>query len=304
MQGTPGAMPDPHRDAPGGRALKCPDRGVEQGEDSLPGGVPVILRRPMQLSVPWALLAAVLSCADSSRTGPDQTPGAADPEEQNTASAAGDYARDFLTQDTFDSLVLEIDWIEGWSPSPTAVDELVAALDGLCRKPGGIQVVLDDAIPSPGRASWPVAEVSALESLHRDAYRDVETGTAVFYALYLDAASDLDQGNSRVLGIAYHGSSVAIFAETIADVEPGVPLFAPIEDTVLVHEAGHLLGLVNNGIPMTADHQDEAHGAHDVDAECIMHWTIETQNVVDVLLSGKPDFDPACRADLTAAGGK
>lgn len=247
---------------------------------------------------------ALLSCTDSGPAGPDQTPGAADPQEQNEASAAGDYARDFLTQDDFDSLVIEIDWIEGWAPTQSAVTALVSALDGLCHKPGGIQVDLDDEIAPPGRTAWSVADIAALEEVHRDGYRDTGSRTAVLYAVYVDAGSDLDEGSSRVLGIAYRGSSVALFAETIEEVEPGIPLFAPIEDTVLIHEAGHLLGLVNNGTAMTTDHQDTAHGAHDVDSDCIMHWTIETQNVVDVLLAGKPDFDTVCRADLTAAGGR
>lgn len=251
-----------------------------------------------------AALALLPACSDTGPAGPDQTPGAADPKEQNLASGAGDYALDFLTEDVFGALVVEVDWIEGRSPSPGALDAIATVLGDLCRKPGGIQVLVDDAIPTPARSSWSVAEVSALESIHRDAYRDVGTGTAVLYVLYLDARSDLDSGSSRVLGIAYHGSSVALFADTIDDVDPGVPLFAPIEDTVLAHEAGHILGLVNNGVPMTVDHQDEAHGAHDVDADCIMHWTIETQSVVDVLLSGAPAFDPECRADLTAAGGR
>lgn len=253
-----------------------------------------------------ALLAAasLFSCSDPQSPDVDQTPGAADPKEQNQASGAGDYAADFLQDGVFDALVIEVDWIEGRDPSPAALDALSAALDGLCRKPGGIQIVTGDAIPSSGTAAWSLEAVSALEAAHRDLYRDPATGTAVFYAVYVDGHSDRDSGNSKILGIAYHGSSVVLFADTIESVEPGVPLFAPIEDTVLIHEAGHLLGLVNNGASMVTDHQDAPHGAHDTSEDCIMHWTIETQTVVDVLLTGKPDFDADCRADLEAAGGR
>ena len=116
-----------------------------------------------------AALALLPACNDTGPSGPDQTPGAADPKEQNQASGAGDYALDFLTEDVFGALVVEVDWIEDRSPSPAALDELAAILGDLCRKSGGIQVLVDDAIPSPVRSSWSVAEVSALESIHRDA---------------------------------------------------------------------------------------------------------------------------------------
>jgi hypothetical protein len=245
----------------------------------------------------------VASC--SNVQGPiDQTPGAADPREQNQASGAGDYARDFLTDTLFDELQIEVDWIVGHEPSDAALAELAAALGELCRKPAGIQILKDDEIAGASSPAWSLDAIDALEVQHRDGYRDTTNGVAVMYVLYLDGHSDRDSGSGKVLGIAYHGSSTVLFHETIESVDPGVPLFAGIEDTVLLHEAGHLLGLVENGIPMVNQHRDSQHGAHDSSAECIMHWTIETQNVVEVLLEGKPDFDAACRADMVSAGGR
>jgi hypothetical protein len=124
------------------------------------------------------------------------------------------------------------------------------------------------------------------------------------YFLYLDGNSDLDSGDTRVLGYAHHGSSVVMFKDSIEKAGSGLVLQGNVEDAVIVHEAGHLLGLVDNGIPMQVDHLDSAHGQHDMNEQCIMYWTIDTSDIVDVLLSRRPDFDDACRADLIAAGGR
>jgi hypothetical protein len=246
-----------------------------------------------------AALAAAACSGDNSGTGPD-SPG----QDENQASAAGDWALDFLRSAPYDELVVEIDWISGNAPSTAATDALVAALTELCDKPGGVRLVLDDAVPGASAPVWTREAVELIESRWRNHYRNPATGVAVLYVLYLDGSSDLDSGSSRVLGYAYHGSSVAMFQDSIEDAGSGLILQAKVEDTVIVHEAGHLLGLVDNGIAMQTDHRDPAHGAHDSDDQCIMYWTIDTSDVVDILLNVQPDFDDACRADMIAAGGR
>jgi hypothetical protein len=125
----------------------------------------------------------------------------------------------------------------------------------------------------------------------------------VVHLLYVDGSSEYDSSSGSVLGYAYHGSSIVLFKQTIADADPGFPMFAPIENVVLAHELGHLLGLVDNGIPMVDDHADPEHAAHDSNADCLMYWAVDTSGVVDMLMNGAPDFDAACRADVAAAGG-
>lgn len=216
----------------------------------------------------------------------------------------GASARDFLSDATYRALVVEVDHVQGQAPSASALQLLQARLQERCNKPDGVTIVVDDAIPSAGGV-YSVAANRALEAQHRD---QVSGGTtAVIYVLYLDGQSDQDTGGGRVLGWAHGPSSIGIFRESIAASSNALATADEVEGAVLVHEAGHVLGLVNNGTPMVANHEDPAHRAHDVNDACIMHWLIETSNIRDLVLnlgSLPTQFDAACVADLQANGGR
>jgi hypothetical protein len=230
----------------------------------------------------------------------DEPAHVAEEREQNLDSEAGDFAEDFLRDDDYPSLHVEIDHVAGKAPSQAALDRLEQALLDWLDKPDGVEIVVDDAIPATGAPTWTYDAAEELEIEWRDHYRDPATGEAVIYFLYLDGDSEFDDENGRVLGYAYHGSSLVMFKDTIDDVG-GLPLLTvPVEPTVITHELGHVLGLVNNGIPMQSPHQDASHGAHDSNEDCLMYWAVHTDQIVDVLLNGEPTLDAACEADLAA----
>ena len=126
------------------------------------------------------------------------------------------------------------------------------------------------------------------------------------YLLYLDGNAKAEGGNGFILGYAVYGSSIVMFPERIEDLRGGIlaPLLAEPEDVVIQHEAGHLLGLVNNGIDMVEPHQDTEHGNHDDSDRCIMFWGVEGEGLGDILQRRQPTFDDACLADMEAAGGR
>ncbi|MFI5415514.1 MAG: hypothetical protein ACHQ16_07695, partial [Candidatus Lutacidiplasmatales archaeon] len=105
-------------------------------------------------------------------------------------------------------------------------------------------------------------------------------------------------GESGVLGLAFQGSSIAIFSDTIATTAgAGDP--APITSTVLIHEFGHEIGLV--GLVGNAPNEDPAHPGHSSDPNDVMYWAVETTAVLGGLLGGTTpptQFDAADLSDL------
>ena len=79
-----------------------------------------------------------------------------------------------------------------------------------------------------------------------------------------------------------------------------------IEQSTLVHEMGHALGLVNTGLPMDVAHQDTAHGPHCNNPDCVMYWLNEGASdlrgyIIRLLLPGNTRFpilfDDKCLED-------
>jgi hypothetical protein len=78
-----------------------------------------------------------------------------------------------------------------------------------------------------------------------------------------------------------------------------------LEATVLEHEMGHLLGLVDLGSPMQTAHRDATHGNHCNNSNCLMYYSSETSDILGFLITGNiPTLDANCRADLHANGGQ
>lgn len=216
--------------------------------------------------------------------------------------ASGSRALDYLSAVPFTNLLVEVDSVQGATPDAAALDRLRARIAERCNKPGGVTLLLDDTVASPGFSNWSLAQIQAFEQQHRDHYPS--GNTAVLYVLYLDNGSEGDSGSSRVLGLSYSGTSFCVFKDSVQSASTLTISGPVIERAVLVHELGHNLGLVNNGVAMQTPHQDAANGAHDVNTGCVMHFSIET-SLVSQLLGTVPDtFDAACIADLQAAGGK
>lgn len=219
-------------------------------------------------------------------------------------SGAGDFAADYLRRTNFTSLVVEIDHPVGRPPSPGVVALLEARLAQRCDKPDGVTVFVDDAIPVeefPSTVS--VGDLDDLEGTYRDNYADLGAREAVLYILYVKGSSDLASPGTQVLGLTYHGSSVALFVDATSPQGFGVTT-AEVEGTGLVHEAGHCLGLTGGTVPMLVDHRDEIHGYHDIDDNSVMYWIVQVPNVAPNL--GDPDFAPFDANsvnDLAAFGG-
>ncbi len=262
------------------------------------------------LAVTWTLAAAAFlwGCPATSDDDSSSTPA---PATENAYSYPGDYALELLTDDTYSSIEVEVDVMEGALPTAEAETAFQEALDTLtefmgmlCNKPGGVTVMPFETIPAPAdKTEFTIEDVNDLEAQYRDTYW--HDTTMVLYFLYLNGHSDYDdeEAGTAVVGYAYHGTSMAIFMETVN--AKAAALRPVLLKTVTVHEFGHQLGLVDNGIPMQVAHDDPEHPPHCDNSKCMMYWLNNGLSLLANLVSGEiPDFDDNCLLDIAAAGGK
>jgi hypothetical protein len=204
-----------------------------------------------------------------------------------------------LKPQPYANLVIEIATTAGATPRQAAIDHLKQMIQDLTGK--GATVVMDAPLPAPGHA-LSVGDVVALENASRTRFALADTG--VFFYLVVAESSTSDSGNLKVLGQAYRASSMVIFQKSIDSISGGLgqPSRDIVESSVVAHEFGHVLGLVNIGTPMVQPHEDGAHPAHDTNQSCLMYWLNDSSMLVQNLLTGGvvPDLDAQCRADLLA----
>lgn len=211
---------------------------------------------------------------------------------------------DFLSDKKYKMLIVEINYVQGYMPTKKTVDNMVTFLSEKLNKPKGVKVTMK-SIPSPRKSSFSYSDVVYLEKMHRKHFPLGDILTA--HILFLDAGYIQDTDNTKYLGIAYGTTSIAIFQKTVSNYSGGItqPTNEVLETTIVNHEFGHVLGLVNNGTSMQTNHQDNDHGHHCDNDECLMYYATETTDIVSNLIGGNiPRLDQNCMNDLKNNGGK
>jgi hypothetical protein len=211
---------------------------------------------------------------------------------------------DFLTDKNYAVLNIEVGYVEGYQPTSAALANLTGFLQQRLNKSGNVTIT-QHTIPATGRVSVDIDVIREIEKAQRKSVTSGKVLTA--WIMFLDAEYSESTSTSKVLGIAYGASSMAVFEKTVyAYTQPTMPSRSTLETVIIDHEFGHILGLVNNGTPMVLPHQDNSHGAHCSNSECLMYWKSEENiNLNDLLgADSMPVLDTNCITDLQAAGGK
>lgn len=216
--------------------------------------------------------------------------------------AVGESASELLTREEFSALRINLVYVEGYAPAARTLENLKSFLQTRLHKPQGIHIS-QTAISSPGLAPYSIEDIRQVEEEFRSGFNEGQN-----LSVFVFVTDGSFAANDNVLGVAYRNTSLALFGSKIQEYSGGIgqPSQPLLETTVMNHEFGHIMGLVNVGTDLQSDHQDTAHGKHcDVDG-CLMYWTAETGDVVTNLvgLSSAPSLDPQCIADLQAKGGK
>ncbi|MBI3016599.1 MAG: hypothetical protein HYY62_01150 [Deltaproteobacteria bacterium] len=133
------------------------------------------------------------------------------------------------------------------------------------------------AVPAQNKSSWTTDKILAFAEAHTR-YKQVSSGF-----IFLVFLKGYFEGKNNILGVSLGSTSVVAIFKDVVEASGqfrgprSLELFQKtVELSTVVHELGHALGLVNNGIPMTTAHQDSNNGAHCTNTECVMYWAIES----------------------------
>jgi len=216
-------------------------------------------------------------------------------------------------------VVVEVDYADGAEPSTGGG---IAAEDPWQLTAHNLDVLFDgtkqlsvphtlDEMESLGPIEGDTFDSDALLAIADDHRDQLSSGdTATFYVLYVDGRYEEDgEVQDQVLGVSIGDTGVvAMFAPVIDSAGgPAGVVQRYVEQATLVHELGHAAGLVNNGLALTADHQDEPHGAHCSHEDCVMYYAVEgVSGVADfvqkyVTSGDSVLFGDDCLADAHAA---
>jgi hypothetical protein len=135
------------------------------------------------------------------------------------------------------------------------------------------------------RTEWSAADITAAAAAHRD----VASGRDVLaiQVLYLRGGFVADGELTDAIGVALNASVLAVFPERWRS---GIGLLGSaqaVERAVLVHEYGHLLGLIDLTFTSDRPREDPDHPGHSNDDRSVMFWAIESTAIGQVF-SGTP----------------
>ena len=202
--------------------------------------------------------------------------------------AVGRFAGVLLAPGPATSVVVDVRVGDGATPSRTALTNAAQIVRTYSGKPVGINGPL--ALRNVGGGIHTAEEIRRLATSQGSPNRD---GVAVVHLLYLSGSFE----QKDVLGVAVRGDTVALFTDEMDNATSPFVTRARIEQAVVNHEVGHVLGLVDLFLDENRDDPD--HPGHSRNQGSVMFWAVET-SLVGQVLGGPPpvDFDADDIADL------
>lgn len=212
----------------------------------------------------------------------------------------GASANELLSASQYNSLQIEVQYMTGYPPDANALNHLQSMLSGVLNKSTGISIFTKE-IPASANSTLSIDNVAQIEYNNRTAFTSGDQ--IAVYILFTNGYYT----ENNVLGAAYKNTSIVIFGKDIYSNSGGIGQTSrtTLEATVMEHEFGHLLGLVDLGSPMQTNHDDAAHPHHCTNSNCLMYYQADTHDMLGNLFGGSvPSLDANCLADLHANGGK
>lgn len=254
--------------------------------------------RALTLAVAAVLvLGPAAGCGSSSHPAPGAT---------LASDLPGSDAHALLASTTYRSLRVHVDYTAGLAPSPRALAFVQARLAQHLDKPDGVIVELGHEVAGPSAKVVSLAASRQVVARNRSTF--ASGSEASIYVVYLAGECERDVEDAETtLGWGLSATSFAVFKQTCDNAARGMSDPAQLEGAVLLHECGHLLGLVGQGTPALSAHEDLARPAHCTNPGCLMQsaclqWGLGGE--LSGTAGGPVDFCSACLADLRANGGR
>ncbi|HPF11866.1 MAG TPA: membrane metalloprotease [Flavobacteriaceae bacterium] len=253
------------------------------------------------------LFLAILCTSMLSGCKKDDSSPVEDPKAENK-KPLGTSAEDILSDDIYQSLVVELVYTQSFQPDPSSILAFKDFITARIHKPGGI-VFIERTVPNQSGAPFTLTEIKAIEESLRTKYTSEDQ--MALYVFFANGSSNNDTQTQVTLGTAYQNTSMVIYQKTLETVTLDQPEVLPIlEQTTLEHEFGHILGLVNiQNDDIHTNHEDSNNAKHCMVEGCLMYY--DATNVLRSQLKKNlsrmgavPQLDPLCLADLQAKGGQ
>lgn len=225
-------------------------------------------------------------------TGSENAPG--EQSSYSDSGAVGAMNHEYLQGSAATRLIVEVDHTTDTPPNDSARSQLISTINQYSNKPTGVVTSGANSFPAP-KNSYTNQDIQNLIREHRSNYSSGDTAT--LYILYLNGSY---AGNENALGLAFNASTFVVFKDRINAATTALVFAGEIERAVLVHELGHLWGLVNINYESEIDHEDKNRPNHSNNRSSVMYWAVEDVSVANVLSGGPPyRFDSADEADIT-----
>jgi len=191
---------------------------------------------------------------------------------------------DFLSNKKYQNLEIEIFYTKYCAPNPDAIAFLCSKIKYYCHK--NIHLINTEIAPITSTDQtklfnllpmiyglWHASQLTAFVNTYKTT--QTHDATLVLYIIY---APGFLLATPTVVGEAFAEDKFVIFRQRIRD---------QWEKNVLLHEMGHILGLVNS----KKENHDKCHYWHCKNSKCVMYWCCEGEEIPD-------DFDETCQKHL------
>ena len=258
-------------------------------------GAGTTVRRPSGHAPTGSPSTTATSGGDGGPPATEPAPGSGDVRPTATDDGSqgppGAFARTLLRPQPATALVLERAAQTGASIAPAAVNRSAGVVAEVAAKPVDVR---PQTTLTTTDTDWTADEVRAAA----DGAAKVAQGSgkAVLRLLLLKGTFE---GSQEVLGVAVRGDVLAVFVDNVAGAATPLVSRQAIEDAVLLHELGHVLGLVD--LARNTGRADKEHPGHSSNSGSVMYWAVES-SLIGQVIGGPPprDFDADDLADLKA----